>query len=312
MAQEEKFDGIMYNMVQSSGGYEGFFDTVFGFLRRKTDFFTDFKKAEQVIAAAGKKHIEIYSKEHKVNETNAQSVPTQKEAPKKETVIPAPVVTKAPHAEVPKPEEKKIPENQTSNPNQLAPEIKSTDKDAAEVSDKLAPGPGNGSKTDKYIWTQSLEELQVTVPIHNNLRARDLNIKLDVNHCHIATKDGKIVFLDGEWNDKIHPDEAVWTIEESNGSKVVELILTKWKNTQNWWNCLLKGEPVIDTQKINPESSKLSDLDGEMKSTVEKMMFDMNQKQKGLPSSDELQKQDKLKEFMKAHPEMDFSKAKFG
>ena len=31
-------------------------------------------------------------------------------------------------------------------------------------------------------------------------------------------------------------------------------------------------------------------------------MFDMKQKQQGLPSSDELQKQDKLKEFMKTHP----------
>ena len=55
----------------------------------------------------------------------------------------------------------------------------------------------------------------------------------------------------------------------------MEIYLTKWKNSMTWWENLVKSETPIDTQKINPEPSKLSDLKGDMKSTVSKMMFDM-------------------------------------
>jgi len=72
--------------------------------------------------------------------------------------------------------------------------------------------------------------------------------------------------------------------------KYLSLSIEKWKNQMHWWECALVGDEKINTKKIQPESSKLSDLDGETRSTVEKMMFDMRQKQAGLPSSDELKK----------------------
>jgi hypothetical protein len=291
MSEEEgMYDGVLMGIVQKAGGIDGFFEAMFGFLRRKTDFFTNQKGAEEIIVKHSGTQYKKYAENKKKEEIEAQKKRDKEELKKK--------YNEPPKQEAPKPEPPKEEEPKEE-----------TKKEEKEERKGL---PGNGGTTEKYTWTQTLEELHVYIPVHKDIKTKDLVIKFDSGHCHVGLKN-QAPILNADWPERIKADDSIWTLEDASNKegRVIHLAVFKSPNQNHWWDCVVKGDPKIDTTKIDPEPSNLSDLDGETRSTVEKMMYDQRQKQMGKPTSEEQGKMDKLQGFMKSHPEMDFTKCKF-
>jgi len=159
-----------------------------------------------------------------------------------------------------------------------------------------------------YKWVQTIADLDITAPIPANLKGKDLDVKITKDSLKAGIK-GQEPIINGTLPHHILVDESAWTLETVRDGKELSIHLDK-ANKQEWWAHVVTSAPKIDTSKISPENSKLSDLDGQTRSMVEKMMYDQNQKQMGKPTSDEQKKMDLLKKFQAQHPEMDFSNAK--
>ena len=184
-------------------------------------------------------------------------------------------------------------------------------KGEEEEESKGADPINNGGICENYRWTQSLQDVQVFVPVPKGTKAKMLKVQMLKQKLIVHVAGAESAVVDGELHKPIKIEDSTWSIEDnpSDDNRLVSIFLTKM-NQMEWWSRVIVGDPEINTQKVEPENSKLSDLDGDTRQTVEKMMYDQRQKAAGLPTADEQSKQDMLKKFMQAHPEMDFSKAK--
>jgi len=186
-----------------------------------------------------------------------------------------------------------------------------------------------------YKWTQTIQDLDITVSVPANLKGRDIVVDMKKTYLKVGVK-GQEPVIDvrylalplpqspipnptnpilpqGPLPHEIHPSESTWTLEPAPAStKEISLHLDK-TNKMQWWASITTNAPYfLDTSKIEPENSKLGDLDGETRGMVEKMMYDQRQKEMGKPTSEEQGKLEMLEKFKREHPEMDFSNAKMG
>ncbi|KAK9361004.1 HSP20-like chaperone [Lipomyces starkeyi] len=159
-----------------------------------------------------------------------------------------------------------------------------------------------------YKWSQVIEEVTVIIDVPPGTRSRGLIVDIKRTSLVVALKkSADKPFISGHLYSDIKVDDSTWTLDDQ---KEITITLAK-VNKMEWWPHVVTGAPKIDVKRIQPENSKLSDLDDETRSMVEKMMFDQQQKQLGKPTSDELKKEEILKKFQAQHPELDFSQAKF-
>ncbi|KAJ4457959.1 putative Protein BOBBER 1 [Paratrimastix pyriformis] len=144
------------------------------------------------------------------------------------------------------------------------------------------PPSGAGARAP-YTWSQTLRDVTVLFLVPAGTRAKFVQCEFRANHLRFALS-GQHPIIDAPLHAEVIPGECFWQMEDKGAGREVTLTLTK-RNQQNWWACVCQGDPLIDTSKIEPENSKLSDLDSETRAMVEKMMFDQQQKARGCPQA---------------------------
>ena len=63
-----------------------------------------------------------------------------------------------------------------------------------------------------YTWTQTIKDLDLTIPISATLRGRDLEVALTKSHLRVAIR-GQNAIIDADLHKQIKMDDSTWTLE---------------------------------------------------------------------------------------------------
>jgi len=345
MASDEdamRYDPVLLNLAQQiasntetgQDAIDHLLRVYFSFLRRKTDFFTqgvEDNKARKAVLRAFKREMEVVMDERRdeeaeraareerekqrkaelaEREAKAEAERLAEEDARKSRLAAAAASDQqapaAPNSEDQEMEAVTTPGAAAATTTTADDEPQEMESEEADEGTGQKPNAGNGGEAEWGTWTQTLGELDLRVKVPHGTSGKQLKVIIKKRFLSVALKGAEAPIMEGELYADVQTDECYWTVEDKS---FLSVQFTK-VNQMEWWDKVISTDPAINTKKVEPENSKLGDLDGETRQTVEKMMYDQRQKALGLPTSEEQQKQDTLKKFMEQHPEMDFSNVK--
>lgn len=245
--EDPRFDGLFMSAIQQSQGIENFFNNLFSFMRRKTDFYSAEDKSFEVVNKHMKHHAELFGQDKQRQELIKQKQEQARAQATKETPVipPTQEAAGATVEEIDDDEAKRIEQLQELRKKQQEAknkpkEEKGEDQEAKEEDNlKQKPNAGNGGQTEKYYWTQTLDEVTVNAPLPFDTTAKMLDVTIKGTEFKLALK-GKAnePIIEGKWHKKINVGETFWNVERDGSKSIFNLTLEKSEG-KCWWNCLL-------------------------------------------------------------------------
>jgi len=103
----------------------------------------------------------------------------------------------------------------------------------------------NGASTEKYNWSQGINEVTVQVKIPAGTRAKNLNVDMTSTKLKVVLKGENRTIIEGDWYERIKVDDSTWSVDDDS------LVFNLEKASENIWKTVLKGDQEIDATKVD-------------------------------------------------------------
>ncbi|KAH8264416.1 hypothetical protein KR038_008335 [Drosophila bunnanda] len=253
----QRSDAMLMEILQDRKTITGFLDSIFGFLRRNTDFYhTKRDESDKIGFPKGVRDQILYGAMQRYDpDCWLQTMTAEDGGCNDDGELAPPAVE-----EVILESEDTSQESDLSTPkNQPQPNHK--DEATFSPSDYK-----NGAVFETHCWSQTLKDMELQVKLPEGLQtAKKICINIKSQNIKVNSKvNPEIVILEGNLSQRIKHNEAVWTIDQNR------LLICFDKSKKLWWERLFEGDPEIDHKKIDCERY-IDDLPEETQATIEKL-----------------------------------------
>lgn len=322
-AADAAFDEVLTALAGRAGGIAPLLDAFFDFLYRRTDFFhvmssgdkmgfpegvaetlvmRAFKKFEDA-AASARAQAGVTPAPEGATSKRSDGAPRASEPCVTGSQAVKPAV--APPGEAAMPAAPNRSSSSSQSPNRRVTSAAEASQTMPHIASARPPtlDDYNGGRTERYTWEQTLHDVTLAVPVPADTRARDVVCVIKKDQLTLKLRGAKESLIEGRFPcdarngtevwETVRVDDSTWSVGKlADGSPVINVYLEK--SRESWWKSAIDGDAEIDTTKVD-STRCMYDYDGETQGAIRKILFDEDQKRKGLPTSDELQSEDMLR-----------------